>query len=154
MNYSEFVAITKLVRIGTFTEKEFNKLILAIKNCLNPPVRYILRKYTNACLKAVEKEPHILKYIENYIPESLYEKFCITAVEKDGFALKYVRNQSYNICLKALNSNGRALVYVKNKTPELCIVAINNHAYAEEYVDKSIFDIEYDPSPNPKEKIL
>jgi hypothetical protein len=141
MKYSEFVAITSLVRTaGVFTEKEFQQLLADVKN--QEPIQNIMNKYSKACLEAVKKNHHIIEYIGNYIPESLYEEICLVAVEKNGRLLRYIQNQSYNICSKALENDGLALKYVKNQTIELCIIAIKNNQYAAEHVDKSIFDPE------------
>lgn len=72
----------------------------------------VLREFENACILAVENDPHALGYFSEAVQT---HKVCLTAVKLNGLALKSVKRQTDEIIMNAVKQNGLAMKFVSRE---------------------------------------
>ena len=122
-------------------------------------IREIENPSEEIVLKAIRKNPSVIKYIKDkpfrvqeeavklnqlvveYI-ENPSEDICILAVKLLWNSLKNIKNPTYNVLKEAVKAKGWALQFVDEKTEELCIMAVSKDYDAIKYIENPSEDVQ------------
>lgn len=140
-NYPEDEEINRFSRVQLSTKEEMlhgdteeTKILKRVQK--DASVLAEIEQTPELCLKAVEVNPFVLKYVKEQTPE-----ICKRAVLYYGRALQYVKEQTLDICITAILENAHAIQYVRIPNPKLCWLAVRTNGFAIQCVPEQTSEL-------------